>query len=67
MYSTNLNSFFIFQVKPIEVNTSIPHDICPALSSLDEIPPYLAPSVDGLMTLLDKSVWLQVRDIPPSS
>jgi hypothetical protein len=46
------------------VNTALPQGEQPGADSLDHIPAYLADSVDALLSALDESVKLRVRDIP---
>ncbi|KAK0465353.1 asparagine synthase-domain-containing protein [Desarmillaria tabescens] len=53
--------------QPPKLNPSIPPDTWPRLVSLDEIPDYLLASVDDLISHLDRSVMLRVRNIPPRS
>ncbi|KAI0768466.1 asparagine synthase-domain-containing protein [Trametes elegans] len=49
--------------EPSRVNGSLPDDP-PRVQSLDNIPPHLITAVDDLITHLDNSVMLRVRDIP---
>ncbi|KAF8203066.1 asparagine synthase-domain-containing protein [Pholiota molesta] len=50
--------------KPGKVNTMITSDNIPLVDTLDKIPEYLSRAVDDLISQLDRSVMLQVRDIP---
>ncbi|THU94866.1 hypothetical protein K435DRAFT_966719 [Dendrothele bispora CBS 962.96] len=49
---------------PCRLNQSLPDKNSPRISSLDDIPDWLQPSVDDLISHLDKSVMLRVQDIP---
>lgn len=45
------------------VASATPPDDAPLLKSLDDIPDYLVEPVDGLISQLNRSVMLQIRDI----
>ncbi|KAF9480031.1 hypothetical protein BDN70DRAFT_912901 [Pholiota conissans] len=49
---------------PGKVNTAIALDDIPPAESLDHIPMHISQAVDDLISNLDRSVMLQVRDIP---
>ncbi|KAE9410848.1 hypothetical protein BT96DRAFT_983532 [Gymnopus androsaceus JB14] len=54
-----------FYAQPAKVNTILPPNDTPLPDdSLDVIPDWLQESVDGLISVLDRSVMLKVRDIP---
>ncbi|KAF8973774.1 asparagine synthase-domain-containing protein [Flammula alnicola] len=53
--------------EPDKVNSTIPLDDVPLVESLDNIPEHLSQALNDFIFHLDKSVMLQVRDIPRSS
>ncbi|KAK0208534.1 asparagine synthase-domain-containing protein [Desarmillaria ectypa] len=68
IYYLNLENLAQLEdAQPPRVNPSVPSDTWPRLVSLDEIPDYLLASVDALISHLDRSVFLRVRNIPHSS
>ncbi|KAJ3718253.1 asparagine synthase-domain-containing protein [Lentinula raphanica] len=61
-----IDSSKIFYAKPARINTTLPPDDLPILPSnnLDFIPSWLALPVEELISQLEHSVMLRVRDIP---
>ncbi|THH16765.1 hypothetical protein EW146_g3919 [Bondarzewia mesenterica] len=55
----------IIKAEPSRVNRALPpSDLSSRLETLDEIPSYLGAAVEGLISHLDRSVMLRVRNIP---
>ncbi|PPQ85730.1 hypothetical protein CVT25_003108 [Psilocybe cyanescens] len=68
IYSLNLESWkYSSDAEPAKVNTTIPSENSSRLECLDDIPEHLKQAVDDLIYYLDRSVMLQVSDIPRHS
>lgn len=52
---------------PCQVNTTLPPEGALVVNTLETIPEYLEDAVGDLISHLDKSVELRVRDIPRNS